>query len=207
MRGLKKIVGIILTILMLIFVFLTRAQEVKEENIIIETKELYQEELYQEADHEIEVHILTDEDLSKLYSYHIEVRRVDDSIVELSQEDAWLLMKLGASESGVCGVEGQYLTMMVILNRIKSDKFPNTISEVIYQRDCNGNAQFAVIDDGRFDKTEPNVDSHLALARIESGEDTSEGALFFEASTNSSNSWHSKHLTFLYEKNGQRYYK
>ena len=110
-------------------------------------------------------------------------------------------MKLGQCEAGGCA-ESQYLEMMVVINRLKSDDFPNSIKEVIYQ-----DQQFSVVNEGKFAKAEPTVESHLALAMVEQGIDTSEGALYVEASTNSSESWHNQNKEFLYESHGQRYYK
>lgn len=192
----KKILSIMAVMLVegLIFSHATNQPTTKVE--VIETQKI-----------EEQVHILTDEELSKLYTCKQDVRKSSSEIVELDQKDAWLLMQLSRCEAGDCGVDAQYLTMMVVMNRLWSDEFPNDIYSVIYQRNADGTPQFAVIDDGKLSRSEPNADSHLALARIEQGEDASYGALYFEASTNSSESWHSQNKEFLYECYGQRYYK
>lgn len=144
---------------------------------------------------------LTDEQLAQLYTCKQDVRKEDSSIIELSQTDAWLLMKLAQCEAGGCATS-QYLEMMVVINRLKSDEFPNSIKEIIYQ-----DGQFSVVEEGKFDKTEPTVDSHIALSLVERGIDTSQGAIWVESSSNSDSSWHNQNKTFLYEMYGQRFYK
>ena len=195
----KKSLSVIFVGGLLIFVALTPQKRGESEEIV-------STEVLPEVEQVEEVHILTDEELSKLYSYKQDVRKKDDSIVELSQADAWALMKLSRSEDGDIegdeGVDAQLAVMNVAMNRLKSEEFPNSIPEIIYAP-----MQFAVISDGNYEKAVPNVNSHLALARLEKGEDISQGALYFEASSNSSESWHSQHRQFLFENYGQRFYK
>ena len=148
---------------------------------------------------ETEIHYLTDEELSLLYTCKQDYNR--DTTINLTQEEAEMLMKLAQCEAGGC-VSSQYHEMMVVVNRLKSDAFPNTVKEVIYQE-----GQFSVVSEGKFAKAEPTLESHLALAMVERGIDWSEGAIWVEASSNSSDSWHSQNKEFLYELYGQRYYK
>ena len=60
---------------------------------------------------------------------------------------------------------------------------------------------------GVFKKANPTSETHMALAELEGGKDISQGALFFESSSNSSKSWHRKNKSFLFEEYGQRFYK
>lgn len=131
---------------------------------------------------------------------------IDESIVELTQEEAEMIMKLAWSEAGNQGVEGQLVVMNVIMNRVENEDFPNTVREVIYQKH-NGQYQFAVMGNGVFKKANPTSETHMALAELEGGKDISQGALFFESSSNSSKSWHRKNKSFLFEEYGQRFYK
>lgn len=193
----RKVLSIVMVLLLIGSVY-HPAQKAE----VIETQELQTKAV--EAIETEEVHILTDEELSTLYSYKADVRKGNTQIVELDLSDANLLMKLAVSEAGDCGAESQYFVMMVILNRLKSDEFPNSIKEIVFQ---DNPRQFAVIDDGSFDKAVPNVDSHIALSWVEMGIDDSFGAIYFEASTNTDESWHCTNKDFLYEVGGQRYYK
>ena len=52
-----------------------------------------------------------------------------------------------------------------------------------------------------------SVKDRIALAMVEQGIDNSQGAIYYEASTNSSQSWHCQNREFLFEAYGQRYYK
>lgn len=84
---------------------------------------------------------------------------------EFLLEDAQLLMQVAQAEAGNQGITGQWLVMCVILNRVDSEEFPNTIEEVISQ-----DGQFATYANGAIEKAEPTSDTHLALAYLESGE-------------------------------------
>lgn len=125
----------------------------------------------------------------------------NQKVVEMNIDEAQLLMKLARSEAGDNGVEAQLLVMNVVMNRVNDENFPDSIKEVIYAKN-----QFSVVSNGSMKKTEPSADSHLALAKLESGEDISKGALFFESSSNTNGSWH-KTREFLFEKYGQRFYR
>ena len=48
-------------------------------------------------------------------------------------EDAYLLEKIAMAEAEGEGVEGKALVMLVVLNRVWSDRFPDTIEEVIFR--------------------------------------------------------------------------
>lgn len=85
--------------------------------------------------------------------------------VDMSQTDAELLMKVAMAEGGNQGEDGQWLIMSVILNRVESEEFPNTIKEVVYQ-----DHQFSTVTNGSINKAEPTTETHYALARIESGQ-------------------------------------
>lgn len=184
----KRVLGILLTVVMTVgccYFSSTKKEEVVEVPQIIETK----------------VDYLTDEQLSTLYSCKADPNK--DTTINLTQEEAWMLMKLAQCEAGGC-VASQYHEMMIVINRVKSDEFPNTIEGVIFQ---DNPSQFSVVKEGKFAKAEPTIESHLALAMVERGVDWSEGAVWVEASSNSSDSWHSQNKEFLYELYGQKYYK
>lgn len=97
--------------------------------------------------------------------------------IEVSYEDAQLLMKVAQAEAGNQGQVGQWLVMCVVLNRVESENFPNTVEEVIYQDGQFATASF-------LESVEPTVDSHLALAYLESGE-KAKNIIAFEGVENS----------------------
>jgi N-acetylmuramoyl-L-alanine amidase len=81
---------------------------------------------------------------------------------EFSYEDAQLLMKVAEAEAGNQGTDGMWLIMSVIINRVNSEDFPNTIHSVIYQE-----GQYSTVP--LIGSTEPSTECHEALARIEMG--------------------------------------
>lgn len=144
---------------------------------------------------------------SSLQNTYISNRDVASAkIIELSYDEAQLLMKLAWSEAGNQGIEGQLAVMNVVLNRVNDENFPDTIKDVIYQK-CGNYYQFSVVGNGVFKNAEPTEETHLALADLEGGKDISQGALYFEAVTSKTKSWHKKNRDFLFEDYGQRFYR
>lgn len=84
------------------------------------------------------------------------------NVNEFTYEEAQLLMEIAQAEAGNQGSDGMWLVMSVVLNRVDSEDFPDTISEVVYQEH-----QFYAKGIG---KTEISPECHEALARIERGE-------------------------------------
>ena len=116
-------------------------------------------------------------------------------------EDSEMLMKIAMAEAEGESVEGKALVMLVVLNRVWSDAFPDTIEEVIFQKN-----QFTpTAPGGRYWTTTPNEDCYAALELIQSGWDDSKGALFFESS--GKDGWHSQNLEFLYQIGGHKFYR
>lgn len=86
-------------------------------------------------------------------------------VTELSIEDADMLLKVAQAEAGNQGQDGMWLVMCVVLNRVNSPDYPDTVGGVIYQEH-----QFATVSNGAIDIAEPSPECHLALARIEKGD-------------------------------------
>ena len=119
-----------------------------------------------------------------------------------SSEESYLLAKIAMAEAEGCNIQTKALIIMCVLNRVWSDEFPDTINEVIFQKN-----QFSPINDGRWDRVEPNEDCYEAVkAVMEAKHDYSDGATYFESCVNEDN-WHSRNLEFLYESEGIRFYK
>jgi N-acetylmuramoyl-L-alanine amidase len=100
--------------------------------------------------------------------------REDGKAAGLSENDRKLLLRIAQSEAGNQGPDGMWLVMSVVMNRVKSDEWPDTIREVI-----NQTGQFSPISDGRFNKVEISEDAYEALARIEAG-DIAQSIIAFE---------------------------
>lgn len=119
-----------------------------------------------------------------------------------SAEESYLLARIAMAEAEGCNTQTKTLIIMCVLNRVWSDEFPNTIEEVIFQEN-----QFSPIDNGRWDRVEPNEDCYEAVKVVmEAKYDYSGGATYFESCSDEDN-WHSRNLEFLYESEGIRFYK
>lgn len=119
-----------------------------------------------------------------------------------SAEDSYLLAKIAMAEAEGCNNQTKTLIILCVLNRVKSDEFPDTIHDVIFQTN-----QFSPIDNGRWDRVEPNEDCWEAVKVVmEAKYDYSGGATYFESCDDEDN-WHSRNLEFLYESEGIRFYK
>lgn len=119
-----------------------------------------------------------------------------------SAEDSYLLAKIAMAEAEGCNTQTKTLIILCVLNRVKSDEFPDTIYDVIFQTN-----QFSPIDNGRWDRVEPNEDCWEAVKVVmEAKYDYSGGATYFESCDDEDN-WHSRNLEFLYESDGIKFYK
>lgn len=154
-------------------------------------------EIFEKAEPKQEVHILTDEELSRLYSFKEHSTMPDK--VEITVEDAQRLMKIAVAEDSTNEYSQAYI-MSVVLNRVKSNLFPNTVEEVISQ-----DKQFSTYSNGSYQKAVPNVDSHLALYLIESGQVDTE-YLFFEAAW-CDNTWQSSTRNKPFYYGGTKFYE
>lgn len=118
-----------------------------------------------------------------------------------SAEESDMLMKIAMAEAEGESVEGKALVMLVVLNRVWSNGFPDTIEEVIFQP-----GQFSPVrEGGRYYTTEPDDECREALELIMKGWDKSHGALYFESCESSS--WHSENLKFLFRAGNHKFYR
>ena len=141
--------------------------------------------------------VLTDEELSTLYSLKQEEN--NDSCLELTVEEAEMLMKIAYHEDHTDALSQAYI-MSEVLNRVNDSNYPGSIKEVLNQKN-----QFLKTDSNEFKKVVPDVNSHIALYLIESGQVQTD-FLFHEALAASS-SWQSKHREVSLEYGGTRFYR
>ena len=125
---------------------------------------------------------------------------------EWDAEDSYLLAKLAMAEAEGEDTEGKALVILVVLNRVRSEEFPDTVEDVILE-EHNGVCQFSVTQEGgRWYTVEPDEDCYeaLELVMLENW-DESEGALYFESRSDST--WHQNHLQFLFQHGKHFFYK
>lgn len=75
-------------------------------------------------------------------------------------------------------IKGRVLVANVIMNRMKSDDFPNTVTEVVWDN-SDGVPQFSPTYDGRINEVTVSDETKEAVKQALKGTDYSEGALFF----------------------------
>ncbi len=130
-----------------------------------------------------------------------ESTNIREYAIPISTEDQNKLCKLAFAEAGNQDVDGKALVMLVVLNRVESDKFPDSISEVIFARN-----QFSVTTNGMYENAPTDDPGCLeALELVMQGYDISQGATYFE-SVKSYDSWHYKNLNFLFEHGDHWFY-
>lgn len=96
------------------------------------------------------------------------------SVISFSDQDYEVLKRIVEAEAGGCDMQGRILVANVILNRVRDAEFPSTITDVVYQR-----SQFSPVSDGRLNSCSVSEKTVEAVNRALSGEDYSQGALFF----------------------------
>lgn len=122
---------------------------------------------------------------------------VSNSVIPYSNEDYEIMLKIVEAEAGDCGEKGKILVANVIVNRVKSDRFPDTITDVVYQK-----RQFSPVASGRINKVKVSAETIECVNRALAGEDYSEGALFFmmrSASDSSNVKWFDNKLKWLFK--------
>lgn len=107
-------------------------------------------------------------------------------------QDRELLAKLIHAEAEGEPYKGKIAVGAVVINRVKSPKFPNSLKGVIYEVDQSGLYQFCPVREGRLDSAIPSQESFAAADEALSGVDPTGGALFFYNPAKSSNTWLTK---------------
>lgn len=136
----------------------------------------------------------------------VEAKEIDCTEVQetetaerFTEKEKYMLAKIAMAEAEGCRIKAKELVIHTVLSRIESDMFPNTVEEVIFQKN-----QFTPISDGRWNKVEPNEECWQALENVLSSSE-SKDILFFESCKG--DSWHNKNLKLVCEEDGMRFYK
>lgn len=122
----------------------------------------------------------------------------------LEDQEYQVLLKIVEAEAGCEDTEGRMLVANVVMNRVRNGYFPNTVTEVVYQRQ-DGTAQFSPVSDGRIDTVNVSQGTIDAVARVMNGEDISQGALFFR-SVRSKSGWFDQKLSRVLEHGNHIFY-
>lgn len=83
---------------------------------------------------------------------------IEEDSIQVTEEEYELLLKLIYSEANVETYECQKKVVYVVLNRLYDSEFPDTIYDVVYQKN-----QFQPTRNGAIEKAQPNEVNEMAL--------------------------------------------
>ena len=127
---------------------------------------------------------------------------------ELGEEDYDILLRIVEAEAGGEDEDGKLLVANVVLNRMNSEAFPDTVKEVIMQRSGRV-TQFSPVASGRIWRVKVSQETIDAVQRAIQGEDISQGALYFASrryADSGSMRWFDRRLTFLFKHGGHEFF-
>ncbi len=112
-------------------------------------------------------------------------KNTDQSSIDNSGDMVDLLARLINGEARGEPYKGQVAVGAVVMNRVKSSEFPDTISGVIYQK-----GQFSCVTDGQFNKAiDEDSTVYKAAREAMNGSDPTNGCLFFYNPKTSKSKW------------------
>lgn len=126
-------------------------------------------------------------------------------LMTLSSEETAILERIVEAEAGNQGLKGKIYVADVILNRVVSEKFPNTVKDVVFSP-----GQFSPISNGRYESVTVTEETKQAVNRAVHSLDTSNGALYFmyrDASDPDNVTWFDNALTFLFKYQEHEFFK
>ena len=129
-------------------------------------------------------------------------------VLDITQEDYENMLRIVEAEAGGEDRTGKLLVANVIINRVKDNGFPDSVTDVIFQQE-NGVCQFSPIRDGRFYTVSVSDETMEAVEAALCGEDCSKGALYFmarKAADADMAAWFDRNLTRLFAYGGHEFF-
>lgn len=145
------------------------------------------------------------ESLERIIPYEILKPRY---CIEVSEKDLDTLMRIVEAEAGGEDRTGKLLVANVVINRVRNKKFPNNVTDVVYQKVQNV-TQFSPVSNGRIDEVTISEETKEVVYSALRGEDISGGALFFMArkyAVPENVAWFDSQLTYLFSYGGHDFY-
>lgn len=109
-------------------------------------------------------------------------------VVSYTEDDKMWLARIIEAEAGGEPLEGKIAVGAVIINRVQSSLFPNTITDVIFEKSY-GFYQYTPVENKYIYKVKPSKETYEAAERALLGEDPSEGALYFYNPKHTNSTW------------------
>lgn len=124
--------------------------------------------------------------------------------IACTEEDYQVLLKIVEAEAGICDDKGKILVADVIINRVLSDQFPDSVKSVVFEP-----SQFQPVSNGSIHSVRVSEDTVRCVDRALAGEDYSQGALYFmnRKVSGSASSWFDRHLSYLFSHDGHEFFK
>ena len=115
--------------------------------------------------------------------------------IRYTDEDYQVLLRIVQAEAGICDKRGKILVADVIINRVLSKEFPNSVKAVVYEP-----SQFQPVSNGAINSVKVTAETIECVDRALDGEDYSNGALYFmnRRGSGSAAAWFDRHLTYLF---------
>lgn len=123
----------------------------------------------------------------------------------VTEEEYDMLTRLVQCEAGGEDFEGKVLVANVVINRVRSKSFPNTIEGVIFQN-RGGSYQFQPAS-GKINRVTASSDTKKAVDKALAGDDYSSGALYFVSTKYASTGWFDRNLNHLFTHGNHAFYK
>ncbi|WP_296645628.1 cell wall hydrolase [Romboutsia sp. 13368] len=101
------------------------------------------------------------------------IKQQNKEVINITNEELLLLSKLVTGEARGESYEGQVAVAAVVINRVKDPRFPNTIRDVIYQKNA-----FSVVKDGSINM-QPTESAYTAAQEALYGKDPTNRAIYF----------------------------
>ena len=133
-----------------------------------------------------------------------EKKRREARRIKYTEEDYQVLLRIVQAEAGICDEKGKILVADVIINRVLSNEFPDSITSVVYAP-----SQFQPVSNGSINSVKVTAETIDCVNRALDGEDYSQGALYFmnRRGSGSAASWFDRHLDYLFAHDGHEFFK
>ncbi|BBF44093.1 spore cortex-lytic enzyme [Lachnospiraceae bacterium KM106-2] len=129
--------------------------------------------------------------------------------MDLCSSERKVLERIVQAEAGNQDIKGKMLVANVVINRIRSSRFPNTVKAIVFQH-SGGTYQFSPVQNGSIYRVKVSKETKKAVSRVLKGENYSSGALFFVArkvAARSNLGWFDRSLQRLFTHGGHTFYR
>lgn len=133
-----------------------------------------------------------------------DTRKLKSASQVYNDDEVYWLARIISAESGAEPMKGKIAVGNVVLNRVRSQYFPNTIYGVIFDKKFG--VQFAPVSNGTIYKT-PTAESIIAAKICLEGYSLSNDILYFMNPDNASSSWISQNRPYAFRIGNHVFYK